>query len=101
MGDVTCEFFIESVVRGHHIYKAIWNCAIHEVLVCDQESNNNEDSCAVAVKLGGTIIGHVPRDISRICWYFLERDGAVLFEITGHWQRLEAYRCTMYSPLLA
>jgi len=66
MGDFTCEIFIKSVVRGHHIYKAIWNHTVHEVLVCEQESNNNEDPCAAAVKLGGTIVGHVPRDISSI-----------------------------------
>ena len=87
MGDaVTYECFIEFVVRGHHVYKTIWNPVIGEVLVCEQETDNDEDSCAVAVKLDDIIVGHVPQEISRICWYFLERHGAILCEITGHRQ---------------
>ena len=84
MGDaVTYECFIEVVVRRHHVYKAIWNPVIGEVLVCEQETGNDEDSCAVAVKLDDIIVGHVPREISRIC---LERCGTILCEITGHRQ---------------
>ena len=88
IGDaVTYECFIEFVVRGHHVYKAIWNPVIGEVLVCEQEIDNNEDSCAIAVKLDD-IVGHVPQEISRICWYSLERRGAILCETIGHRQYL-------------
>ena len=71
MGDaITYECSTEFVVRGHHVYKAIWNPVIGEVLVCDQETDNDEDSYAVAVKIEDTIVGYVPREISRIRWYF-------------------------------
>jgi len=53
MDDVTSGTFMESVVREHHIYKAIWNPTIGDI---------NEDPCAVTVKSGGTIVAHVPRD---------------------------------------
>ena len=83
MGDaVTYECLIEFVVRGHHVCKAIWNPVIGKELVCEQETDNNKDSCAVAVKLDDIIVGHVPQEISRICLYSLERRGAMLCEIT-------------------
>ena len=80
------ECFIDSVVRGHHVYKTIWNPFVGEVLVCEQENDNDEDPCAVVVKMDDAIVGHVPRKISGICWNFLERNGAILFEISGHRQ---------------
>ena len=51
-------FRIESTVRGHHVYKAAWSPYIGE-----------------AVKNGNTV-GHVPREISRVCWYFLHKSGS-------------------------
>ena len=34
-----------------------------------------------------TIVGHVLREISRICWYFIERGGEILCKIIGQRQR--------------
>ena len=39
----------ESVIRGHHIYKTIWTPEIGEILRCEQETGNTEDSYAVSV----------------------------------------------------
>ena len=38
----------ENVIRGHHVYKAIWMPDIGEILECRQERGNSEDLCAVS-----------------------------------------------------
>ena len=43
-------FQIESCVRGHHIYKGIWNSSSGEKLTCSREIENTKDLFAVAVK---------------------------------------------------
>ena len=65
---------IESCVRGHHIYKAIWDPFEGEELVCHKEENNSHDPYAVAVMKGDSIVGHVPRKISAACLLFLEKE---------------------------
>ena len=38
-----------SMVRGYHIYKDIWDAADGEVLGCTKEADNRSDPFAVAV----------------------------------------------------
>ena len=57
------DYSVESVVRGHHIYKSIWTPLIGEVLTAELEEDNTEDQYAVAVIRAGTIVGHVPREL--------------------------------------
>ena len=60
---VTCasmSFSIDSVVRGHHIYKCVWTPEIGEKLQCQIESYNIHDMHAVAVELDGVGIVGVP-----------------------------------------
>ncbi len=42
-------------------------------------SNNAEDHLAVAIykAVPADVVGHVPREISRICWYLLHHDGEI------------------------
>ena len=54
-----------SVVKGHHIYKAIWMPVINEELPAQAEDHNDHDE-HVAVTKGDCIVGHVPRTI-RVC----------------------------------
>jgi len=63
-------FRIESSVRGHHVFKDQWTPSIGEELQTTRELTNAHDSFAVAVPKEGNTVGHVPREISRICWYF-------------------------------
>ena len=45
-------FSIETVVRGYHVYKEIWEAAIDEVeLPCEREIGNTHDPFAVHVAL--------------------------------------------------
>ena len=69
-------FRIESTVRGHHVYNAAWSPYIGEELPVQREVNNIHDDFAVAVLKNGNTVGHVPREISRVCWYFLHKSGS-------------------------
>ena len=73
----------ESVIHGHHVYKTIWTPEIAEILHCEQETGNTEDSYAVSIVKGDTIVGHVPHEKSRIVWYFIEHNGIVNCEVTA------------------
>ena len=69
-------FRIESTVHGHHVYKALWSPYIGEELPDQCEVNNIHDDFAVAVLMNSNTVGHVPREISRVCWYFLHKSGS-------------------------
>ena len=68
-----CSF--PSCVRGHHIYKEIWEPTIGEKVKCIREWNNIVDRYAVAVAKENTrlqtVLGHLPRKISKISSLFL------------------------------
>ena len=70
-------------VRGYHINSAIWTAAIGEELVCSREPTNATDGYAVTVEKDGTIIGHLPRKISKVCFLFLRRGGSINCTVTG------------------
>ena len=65
------------------MYKEIWEAAAGEVLMCEREPHNALDRYAVAVKKTGTIIGHLPRKLSRVCSLFLRRGGTIECTVTG------------------
>ena len=48
MASAQFEAKIVSAIRGHHVYKDIWNPVIGEVLVCKREEENNHDLFAIA-----------------------------------------------------
>ena len=47
------------------------DAAVGETLVCKREAENTFDRYTVAVKKEGTIIGHFPQKLSRVCLLFL------------------------------
>ena len=74
----------ESVIRGHHVFKNIWTPRLGEVLLVSQEPGNIHDRQAVALlKADRTVVGHVPREFSRVFWHFLNHGGKVSCEVTG------------------
>ena len=85
-------------LRGFHVYKEIWKPIVGELLRCSHERNNIYDRYAIAAnkRLRGrqadSIIGHLPREISRATRFFLLRGGMVHLKVTD-----ENYR---RSPLI-
>ena len=78
------EFFERNCcIRGYHAYKEVWEAAVGEALVCEREPENASDRYAVAVEKEGSIIGHLPRKVSRVCSLFLRRGGTIQCTVTG------------------
>ena len=60
--------------------EAVWVPVLNEVLQAKQEFDNKEDQYVVAVikttpHTDEVTVGHVPRSISRMCWYFIQHNG--------------------------
>ena len=73
-------------VHGFHVYHDIWKTAEGEVLQCERGTGNAKDRYAVAVKKDRTVIGHLPKKVSRACSLFLRRVGNIQCSVTGRRQ---------------
>ena len=80
------ELVKKSVVRGHHMYKEVTvepcdgqgavlprQPVVGELLPVLQETINVHDRRSVAVFRDVNILGHVPRELSRILWFLLDK----------------------------
>ena len=76
-------FSKESCNRGHHVYKSVWHPTIGEELDCRREVTNPSDRYAVAVVKDGTIVGHLPKKLSRLFSIFLRSGSVVRCLVTG------------------
>ena len=76
-------YAVQTVVRGYHVYKDIWNAATGQILPCQCERGNVHDPYAVGVVERGVTVGHVPRAISSVCSLFLGRNGTIMCEVIG------------------
>ncbi len=70
--------------RGYHEYRLSWTPLLNEVLPAWCEHHNTHDSYAVAIMkhlpgaLADTVVGHLPREISRFT-HFIINHGARVF----------------------
>ena len=90
MADSTSDLAIyckESVVRGHHVFKRIWTPVVGKVLTVAREAGNTEDGFAFAVTMDDIVVGHVPREFSKLCRHFLKHGGTIACEVTGRRKR--------------
>ena len=70
---MVAEYEMKLCVRGYHVYQDIYEAAIGETLFCLREPRNSHDRCAVAVEKSGTVIGQLPRKVSRVSSLLLKR----------------------------
>ena len=80
---IMSSFSVESMVRGYHVYKDIWDAVVREEFPCKREDGNRVDPIVVAVVRGDTVIGHVPKKILSICSLYLRRDNSIVCRVTG------------------
>ena len=80
-------YTLVSVARGHHVYMSCWTPAIGQILEVHQEVGNTYDRFAVATSRGGSTVGHLPIEFSKVAWYFPQHGGHIVCEITGNRQR--------------
>ena len=76
-------FTHDCEIRGFHIYRNIWKPNIGDIVCCKIEPENRRDKFAVAVINNDVVVGHIPREHSRVCYYFLVRGGHIHCTITG------------------
>ena len=76
-------------VRGFHYFKSIWQPKKNEGLVCQFKYGNS--SHMFAIKLcdqRGTMVGHLPCEISRITKFIIDRGATVSVILPGtHYRR--------------
>ena len=75
-----------AMVRGYHIYNAIWEAYIGEELACLRETDNEHEHYAVSVVKSATVVGLLPRKISTLCSLLIWQGGSIRCRITGHQQ---------------
>ena len=52
-----------------------------------REAGNTEDRFAIAVTKDDMVVGHVPREFSKLCRHFLRHGGTIACEVTGRRKR--------------
>ena len=64
---------VSSTIHGYHVYKRHWRPVVGEVLEAKiEEPRNVHDRYAVTlVKEEVGIVGHVPKNMSKLCHSFL------------------------------
>ena len=83
------ELEVECCVRGHHVYESNWDAKTGSKLKPCHEKRPSalvEDKYAMALKFNDTTVGHVPKFLSKITYFFLKLGGVLVVKITG--QRL-------------
>ena len=76
----------ECQIRGFHIYRNVWEPKIGDIVQCRLEPENKRDPFAVAVVNKDLVVGHLPREHSRVCHYFMVRGGFIHCTITGKYR---------------
>ncbi len=67
-----------------------------EILSLSPEDGNENDAYAVAVAVmkDRIVVGHAPRELSRVFSFFIRHDGSISAEVTGH----RKYGCGLEVP---
>ena len=72
-----------TYIKGHHVYKEIWNPKLGEELNVRIEANNLVDKFALCVEKDGNIVGHLKKGVSgkfaKTVFYFLRSDNYSTF----------------------
>ena len=93
-------FLLESVIRGHHVYKTNWTPVIGQVLQVHCEASNTHDPYAVATSRDGAVVGHLPLEFSGVAWHFLQHGGRIRCEVTGRRERSAVPRKGLVVPCI-
>ena len=80
------EFTVESCVRGHHVYQKEWEAEIGSKLTAQYKTRPGalvQDKYAIALKQKDVTVGHIPKFLSKITYFYLKHGGDLLVEIIG------------------
>lgn len=72
-----------------------------EVLDCSHESGNDFDMFCIKVCKNGTIVGHLPREVSRPTKFILDRGAIVKAQLTGsHYRKSPLFQGGLEIPCI-
>lgn len=77
------EFSFTSFVTGHHVYKEVWTPVIGEKVRFCREPENPHDRYAVAAYKDEKIVGHIPRTISKPCFFAILAGAKLKATVSG------------------
>ena len=80
------EFTVECCVRGHHVYQKEWVAEIGSKLTAQYKTRPGplvQAKYAIALKQKDVIVGHIPKFLSKITYFYLKHSRDLLVEITG------------------
>ncbi|XP_057290014.1 uncharacterized protein LOC130657458 [Hydractinia symbiolongicarpus] len=83
-------FEFTAAVRGFHYYKTYWKPEENQSLDCFHENNNVFDRFAIKVCEFGNDkpVGHLPKEISRVTKFLLDRGASMKSTLTSvHYRR--------------
>ena len=89
MGTATATHSVPGMIRGYHVHQRIWTPHVGEKAMTVREPGNSHDCYAIAVLEDETLctVGHLPREISKECFFFIRRGGVIGVEVTGPRQK--------------
>ena len=70
-------FTFKSAIRGLIMFTKTWTPSVDDKLSVEREFKNQFDRFAVKIILDGETVGHLPREFSKIAWYFIARGGVI------------------------
>ena len=84
---------LHLAIRGFHYYRKYWRPNTDEKLIWIHDQENVFDMFVIKTCLeDGLTVGHLPREVSRICKFLLDRGTSITAELTS-----TIYR---FSPLV-
>ena len=78
------QFVVKCCVCSYHVYKRMWSPCVGEQFETFCEEDNEHDKYAVAVHLKNslTVVGHIPREITCTCHFFIKNKGEITGEVS-------------------
>ena len=79
-------FTVECCVRGYHIFRSFWEAPVGSVLMAKYEDDPQSlihDKFAIALVNDDSVtVGHIPKFMSKLTYFFLKHGGHLKCEIT-------------------
>ena len=80
------KFTVQCCIRGYHTYQAQWNAEVEAKLNTAPETKPTalvEDKYTIVVKHDEQTVGHVPKFLSKLTFFFLKHGGKVIIKVNG------------------
>lgn len=76
------DYSYSSVIRSFHVYRNIWTPNEGEELTTKRENDNLFDKYAISVLKDNIVVGHVPKEISKLVAFFIKHGGVLKCIVT-------------------